>query len=84
MANQTLKGSRMKRREKQIIKSSGKYEVVEIEIHNEKTDDIIDTCYEVRNGHKFLTEFENEEEALQQLDYFVSLDGQDQDPGENT
>ena len=62
----------MKRREKQIISSSGKYEVVEIEIFDEKTETVIDTCFEVRAGYKFLTEFDNEVEALQQLEFFNS------------
>lgn len=64
----------MKRRDKHVIKVSGKYEVVEIEIFDEKTEQVVDVCFEVRSGYKFLTEFDNEHEALQQLEFFITLE----------
>lgn len=64
----------MNRREKRIVKTVGTYRVVEIEFFSKETEEVIDTSYEVRKLEKFLVEFDNEREALLQLDYMLGLE----------
>jgi len=66
----------MSRREKRVVRESGVYKVVEIEFIDRKTDEIVATSFEVRKMEKFLVEFENKNEALMQLEFMLSLEGE--------
>lgn len=69
----------MNRRDKRIVKEAGSYRVIEIEFINKQTEDIIDTSFEVRKMEKFLVEFDNEQEALMQLEFMLMLEQQSQE-----
>ena len=73
----------MSRREKRVVKKSGIYSVIEMEFIGRDTKKIVDTCFEVRKGEKFLVEFEHEEEALVQMEFLLGLDGEREDHGRN-
>lgn len=64
----------MSRRDKRVVKEAGIYRVIEIEFINKKTAEIIDTGFEVRKKEKFLVEFDNEREALMQLEFLLRLE----------
>ena len=64
----------MNRRDKRVVKEAGIYRVIEIEFINRKTAEIIDTGFEVRKKEKFLVEFDNEREALMQLEFLLKLE----------
>lgn len=64
----------MNRREKRIVREAGTYRVIEIEFINRETNEVVDTSYEVRNMEKFLVEFDNEREALLQLEFMLGLE----------
>ena len=64
----------MNRRDKRVVKEAGIYRVIEIEFINKKTAEIIDTGFEVRKKEKFLVEFDNEREALMQLEFLLKLE----------
>ena len=64
----------MNRREKRIVREAGTYRVIEIEFINRETNKVVDTSYEVRNMEKFLVEFDNEREALLQLEFMLGLE----------
>ena len=64
----------MNRRDKRVVKEAGIYRVIEIEFINKKTAEIIDIGFEVRKKEKFLVEFDNEREALMQLEFLLKLE----------
>ena len=64
----------MNRREKRVVIERGVYQVIEIEFFDNHTNRVVDTSFEVRKMEKFLVEFENEDEALSQLEFMLSLD----------
>ena len=64
----------MKRFDKRIVVSRGKYQVIEVNIIHRESDEILDTCYEVREQEVFVTEFDTEQEALAQLEFMLDLE----------
>jgi hypothetical protein len=64
----------MSRRDKRVVKEAGIYRVIEIEFINKKTAEIMDIGFEVRKKEKFLVEFDNEREALMQLEFLLKLE----------
>lgn len=67
----------MRRWEKRVVKEAGDYRVVEIEFINKSTGEKISTSYEVRKMEKFLVEFDNEREAIMQLEFMLRLERED-------
>lgn len=66
----------MSRRDKKIVKQAGLYQVIEVEFRNKKTGEIVASSFEVRNKEKFLVEFDNERDALMQVEFLLKLENE--------